>query len=127
MRRAASARYVYPTFPGGVVQALTLTFVTLTIVRGAGMLEDGAFFGGTLIAGGVLYWAAWASRRHLAVWVAHCLLFCAYFALGWHNLGRALADLKGWEVIVSAIGGMVWHGLLSRQMRPMPPHPGRDA
>ena len=127
MRRAVHARYVYPTFPGGVVQALTLTFVTLTIARGAGMLEHGAFFGVTLISGGALYWAAWFSRRHFAVWCCHALLVCAYFALGWHNLGAALNGTVGFEALVPAVGGMVWHGALSRQMRPMPPHPGADA
>lgn len=127
MRRAVTARYVYPTFPAGIVQALTLTFVTLTIIRGAGMLERGAFFGVTLIAGGALYWAAWASRRHFAVWAAHGVLVCAYFALGWHNLGAAIRDEQGWETLVPAIGGVIWHGVLSRQMRPMPPHPGRAA
>lgn len=127
MHRAVTARYVYPTFPAGIVQALTLTFVSLTIARGAGMLEDGAFFGATLIAGGSLYWAAWASRRHFAVWACHGLLVCAYFALGWHHLGDVLDDTRGWDSLVPAVGGIIWHGSLSRLMRPMPPHPGRDA
>lgn len=127
MKRALVARYIYPTFPASVVQAITLTFVTLTIARGAGMLEHGAFFGVTLIVGGTLYWLAWFSRRHFAVWACHGLLFCAYFALGWHNLGDVLDNTYGWEALIPAVGGMVWHGLLSRQMRPMPPHPGRDA
>lgn len=127
MRRAVTARYQYPTFPAGLVQALTLVFVCLTIARGAGMLERGFFFGVTLIAGGTLYWLAWFSRRHFAVWACHGLLVCAYFALGWHNLGRALDNALGYEALVPAVGGMIWHGVLSRQMRPMPPHPGQTA
>lgn len=119
MLRVVSVRYRAPNFSSSVVQFITLVFVTLTIFRGVGMLPHGAFYGASLVVGGVGYWAAWLSRRHFFVWAAHAVLICAYFSLGWHSLGLVL-DGAGYDRLVTPVGGMIWHSLLSYQMKPLP-------
>lgn len=128
MRRAVSARYQAPTFPAGVVQIITLIFVTLTFSRGLGMIQanagTSALLAGLALAGAAIYFvAAFATHRHLLVWVGHALLVCAYVELGAHNLGQVLDRDRGWDLMVTALGGVIWHTLLAARMRPLPPHP----
>lgn len=134
----ARARFVPPALPAPVVLVITVIFVVLTLVRGLSWLEAQPgtvsalrssagfgvrFWGALLLAGGLVFFAALATRLHLAVWAGHTLLICIYFGIAVTTAEACIRFGGGASALTVPIGGLVWHTVISRVMRPFPPHP----
>lgn len=137
MPKALRARYVPPALPAGITLAVTLLFVTFTFTRGLSYTtgEPGvllelrghgalnlAVFGGFLMGGASAFVTAVLARVHFAVWCAHVFLICTYFGVAVTMLGGILERGSGYDAVLAPVGGLVWHAILSRSMRPFPPH-----
>ncbi len=141
MRRLVTERYEPPSITPTVLVPLTLTFVALTVTRGVGWLTatpgtvplvmlDNALglplWGGLLMAGGGWFWIAAGLRRHFLIWTGHAFLASVYFGVVLTTL-PAVASHGGPQNLVAPVGAVLWHGLLARRMRPLPPHRGHRA
>lgn len=143
MPHALRARYRPPALPAGVTLTVALLFVGFTFTRGLSYTtgEPGvllelrghgalnlAVFGAMLMAGAVGFVTAVLARVHFAVWCAHVFLICTYFGVAVTMFGGILERGSGYDAVLAPVGGLVWHAILSRTMRPFPPHEAlRDA
>lgn len=135
MRNVAAIRYQARPLPAGVVGAITCLFVALALARGISLTikpgveeqlrthDEVGFFGVALAVAATTFLLALATRRHVIVWAAHALLISVYFAYGATLAVGCMKYGGGWDVVVAPFGAVVWHGLIPRLMRPLPPPP----
>lgn len=137
VREILSSRTRFPTFEPNVVLAITLVFIVGTFVRGmtwvfsaspatvSDLMLDLSFgrdrLGAMLTVGSITYLVALASRRHLAVWAAHGLLWAIHFGAGWTILSAVIHYGSGLQYLVFVALNLAWHGAVMFKMRPLPP------
>lgn len=128
MKHLLNSRLQVPSFGPAVVLSITLLWVSLTLTRGADyffnhtpdtiavLMLDLDFglkrLGVVLILSALLFFAAVASQRHIAVWFAHMLLAAAYFGMALTVSGAVYEYGAGASHLIPAIGGFVWHVLM---------------
>ena len=137
MKAILWSRTQFPTFEPNIVLGITLAFIVGAFVRGVAWMLGGPpgtvsdlmldiDFGrerlGLLLAlGSVLYLAALATGRHLAVWAAHGLLCAIHFGAGMTILESVLDYGSGVQYLVFVCLNLAWHGAVMWKMRPLPP------
>jgi len=137
MPKALRARYVPPALPAGITLAVTILFIGFTFTRGLSYVsgEPGVLlelrghgalnltvFGCFLMVGAATFVTMVIARLHFGVWCAHVFLICTYFGVSVTMLGGVLERGSGYDAVLAPVGGLVWHAILSRTMRPFPPH-----
>ena len=142
MPRATLCRRHTPAgIPPRVLTGLVLAFACLTVLRGYGWvtadpgvslslvmmvgLHDTTSRGIAVMAAGGLVLAAYASRRHVAVFLAHGLAAATYAALTASITTAVLAAGSGWQHVTPMLGGVAWHLLLAWLNGPLPSQAGR--
>lgn len=136
MRRVLSEKLQPYTLPPAVVLTITLVFAVLSISRGVdwafmrepgtvpAMLSGDAFgirvWGALLLVGGLALIGSLLARRHFAVWASHSFLFATYIGIGLTTLRTVVEYGGGLAILAPVLGGVVWHGLLSWWVKPIP-------
>lgn len=136
MRRLLTTPVDYPGFGPTMVRTVSLVFVSITFLRGTRLLTQPdpatvtrqmlenpwslTLWGLMLTIGAVLFFAACSTGRHFFVWSAHAFLACVWFGLALSVYPSVTAYDGGWGPLLTPLGGVFWHGLLSFLMGPVP-------
>lgn len=139
IRRRYSPRRV----PDWTVPALAVAFGILTVVRGIGWMTgtrettiatvvmdallNPFWWGLGLVAGGSALVAAYASRRHFLIWLAHGHLLAMYTCIAITVIQSTFAFGGGWQHITAPLGGALWHGFCTWLTGPSPSRGVADA